>query len=418
MFKMQFINRHLICTSLLLVNWLVICSSSGQQLHTNSSTTNNSININSTIKAISSPNLKANLLLNTTKANSTTTINPIQSTVVNATDLTINHQRSPNLTILSQAINRTNISPDSSLARQTVSTNLTTDLSIDSNFTKLDNYTKTILTNNTELNLKLNKETILESNVLSYLVANRTANSTPNSTSNQAELIGEASNKQNELVKKNTLNASAPLSTIESTSSLNHVSNSTTQPIDSNQMYKPTRQDNTSLLIKGRLTNQSTSDQASSFSSTSRTKIVKKDSVDLFRTERTVKNDSSAKLVWLEQRTSEPLTEGALMKRSENLTIKHTISPNQTIKQTNEHLRSTDSIATSTRSSNDDVHLSSTVHTNSSSNLVQTSTTIQPLHLSHAEPLISVPHSDQHWMIPNQLGKFFFFNFCIVFIFV
>lgn len=432
----MFSNKQLIYTSLFLVHWLLLIDSGRAA----SSTANNSISIdlvassaNAGLAGVSENGAwsrpSAGKADRPTKStlNSTTVISgPISSTVnpsnssihstldpvqqANGFNLAINQKDANNSapahraeSINSQIGNSTNISSHSQ-----------TTLSVQSNQTSSATGALAILPNN--------------SGWIQNSKRNQTASRSV-APESSPETMAKSTTDQNKLIVKKA----------EQTNNAKVGALSEQPSIDRKQPSKQgsPRQDNTSSLIEDRLvTNEKQSEtelgnQSVKVESALSGRIGEKQSVDLRK--ETAKNESfainpnnlkksSTKASSSLRPPQENRSKGWKIEKNVELTINH--AANQTENRTNSqvanrtiepHSGASGSIVLGNRSNQTPAANSPTgppEHEQSNVSLVDGphTTSIQPLHLSNAEPLISgAPHSGdpQHWMLPSQLGMYF-----------
>lgn len=421
----QFISKQqkIIYTQLLLVNcWLVvICNGgTGHQQAIIELISNHTIN-STTIINDSKTNLSNGSIFDLSQTNRTNrTIN--ESTIIKSNSNEETKIKESNISFLT----------DSNLSTKSIN-NITIDLSVDSNVSKLENYTKTILMNNTELNLNLNKEIVLESNVILNLKSNPNINTTSNRSTNQTKsIVKKELNKHNESIDSNSNSISSTLDLLDlDLKRTNHSSIDSKISISKDELILSTdtqKEINKNLSIRP--------DNASSMDENQpKNKIVKKDSVEWLFDGHSFKNDSLANESLADHQLIDhsSVDHSSVNHSSVNHLLRDDSLKNKTIEQFKEppikiskkieqnltmnHNASSESHSFTPESIQSNPHNQTTNLTIKKLNdtlafrnidLDQISinqTTIQPLHLSHAEPQISVPHSDQHWMIPNQLGK-------------
>lgn len=406
----MFSNKRLIFTSLFLVHWsIIICS--GQT----TSSANNSININfginssknltdhSKLRTVDSiVNLKeeqvnnsSNLAINHPKVERTfnndskSTLNQVKSINSKIKNLTTNISLDQTTLLVSPLINNQILLSNSSKSSSKQTSKQSSEQSSKINFEQISkrNFENSFKFDTIKSKFVLNSEPTLDQNKTSILKI------TSNRTVNQSKsMLKKELNKYNELVKEhlNSLNELQSLIDRKSTKK------------ESDKI----EQANTSLLIKDKLFKnesvkgeslnvlKSVNDQFDTFKNKSFeiTKVNNSTTQNL-ETNNLTKN-GSVELIKISS------IESSKKDSTINHTIKHSSKPIVLVNQVFELQMTTTNLSELNE-------LLNSTTLKSKDDLILDQTTIQSLDLSNAEPLISEPHSDQHWIIPNKLSRFF-----------
>lgn len=353
----RILKKQLICTLMLLIYWLA--SSYSQVIKSN-----NSPLIANSSDLIDNSTLVYNLNLNQTNSSITLAIKQ-------ANDL--------NLTIINQNLlktKRSNLFLDQNELKTFTTTisSLTNSktLSMQTNTSTSDS--KVIILSNRS---KLNVESVLEPSI------NKTINA------NQIKLT----------TKKDSQNVAQNSTNLSSINDLNSLTNSTVNLGNLKSFNRQLVADKANRSLSEeqyKLANKN----VSTSEPLAKSKIVKKASAELAKDE---KLDSSLK--------NETILNASIgSNKNESIEIKplkedkneNNLATNQKSNSSSSKLLNSTIATTKTTTE--------TMPTKSPKHLNQTiiSTTVQSFHLSHAEPLINVPHSDKHWMLPNQLSMYYF----------